>query len=207
MPSTDPPRSLTTTLAPRAASSSAWQRPRPPPAPVTMATLPSKRMVMAKAPSENLVRICWRALMAEGAGTVKPPALPRPRGPAASRFAGRSTTRYSSQPHTVQTITSAIGSAICTQCAPGPRRDRAAVRRSAAHQPGRLAHIDGIGPFAEPAHRRAAEGPGDQPAVEGHGQHHQHHRRHHPEIGGVVRPAGVVHRIEEQRRTPAPAPP
>ena len=37
-PSMEAPRSLTTTLAPRRASSSAWQRPRPPPAPVTIAT-------------------------------------------------------------------------------------------------------------------------------------------------------------------------
>src|SRR5215208_2113199 len=44
VPSVAPPRSLTTTLAPREASSSACSRPRPPPAPVTMATLPSKRM-------------------------------------------------------------------------------------------------------------------------------------------------------------------
>src|SRR5690606_5302045 len=43
-PSTDPPRSLTTTRAPRRASSSAYVRPRPPPAPVTMATRPSKVM-------------------------------------------------------------------------------------------------------------------------------------------------------------------
>ena len=43
-PSTDPPRSFTTTLAPRRASSSACCSPRPPPAPVTIATLPSKRM-------------------------------------------------------------------------------------------------------------------------------------------------------------------
>src|SRR5438309_3995447 len=36
-----PPRSLTTTRAPRRASSSAWQRPSPRPAPVTIATSPS----------------------------------------------------------------------------------------------------------------------------------------------------------------------
>ena len=40
VPSTPPPRSLTTTLAPRLANSMAWQRPMPPPAPVTAATLP-----------------------------------------------------------------------------------------------------------------------------------------------------------------------
>src|SRR3972149_3131557 len=42
-PSTVPPRSLITSLAPREASSMAWERPRPPPAPVMMATLPSNR--------------------------------------------------------------------------------------------------------------------------------------------------------------------
>src|SRR5690242_2988337 len=42
VPSTAPPRSLTTTCAPRRASSSAWLRPSPPPAPVTTATRPSK---------------------------------------------------------------------------------------------------------------------------------------------------------------------
>src|SRR6056297_1487244 len=40
------PRSLTTTFAPRFASSIAWQRPRPWPAPVTIATLPSYRIVI-----------------------------------------------------------------------------------------------------------------------------------------------------------------
>src|SRR5258708_18058490 len=43
-PSTETRRSLTTPRAPRRASSSACWRPRPPPEPVTMATLPSKRM-------------------------------------------------------------------------------------------------------------------------------------------------------------------
>ena len=41
VPSTEPPRSFTTTRAPRRASSSACERPRPPPAPVMIATLPS----------------------------------------------------------------------------------------------------------------------------------------------------------------------
>ena len=40
-PSSAPPRSFTTTSAPRFASSSACSRPSPPPAPVTIATLPS----------------------------------------------------------------------------------------------------------------------------------------------------------------------
>src|SRR5579872_2570315 len=54
-PSTAPPRSLTTTLAPRRASSSACWRPSPPPAPVTIATLPSKRMsAMASLPLSGL---------------------------------------------------------------------------------------------------------------------------------------------------------
>ncbi len=44
VPSSAPPRSLTTTLAPRRANSSAWARPSPPPAPVTMATLSLKEM-------------------------------------------------------------------------------------------------------------------------------------------------------------------
>ncbi|MPM37231.1 hypothetical protein SDC9_83838 [bioreactor metagenome] len=46
LPSTAPPRSFTTTLAPRAASASACCLPRPPPAPVTIATLPSKRIAI-----------------------------------------------------------------------------------------------------------------------------------------------------------------
>src|SRR5438309_4383805 len=41
-PSIEPPRSLTTTLAPRSPSSSAYARPMPRPAPVTTATRPSK---------------------------------------------------------------------------------------------------------------------------------------------------------------------
>src|SRR3954453_10260323 len=41
VPSTAPPRSFTTTNAPRAASRRACWRPSPPPAPVTIATLPS----------------------------------------------------------------------------------------------------------------------------------------------------------------------
>src|SRR6185503_4382965 len=45
VPSTVPPASLTSTFAPRAARPSAWQRPSPLPAPVTMATRSSKRMV------------------------------------------------------------------------------------------------------------------------------------------------------------------
>src|SRR5690606_12343120 len=42
-PVTEPPRSLTTTFAPCFASSSAWPRPIPWPAPVTIATLPSNK--------------------------------------------------------------------------------------------------------------------------------------------------------------------
>src|SRR4051812_7910537 len=50
VPSRLAPRSLTTTLAPRRASSSAYARPRPPPAPVTMATRPSKLIVICANP-------------------------------------------------------------------------------------------------------------------------------------------------------------
>src|SRR5450631_2776348 len=46
VPSRAPPKSLTTTLAPRLASPSACARPRPLPAPVTMATRPSNLIVM-----------------------------------------------------------------------------------------------------------------------------------------------------------------
>src|SRR6185312_1546092 len=46
VPSSAPPKSLTTTLAPRAASARACARPNPPPAPVTIATRLSKRIAM-----------------------------------------------------------------------------------------------------------------------------------------------------------------
>src|ERR687891_2317026 len=49
-PSTAPPRSLTTTCAPRAASSRAWARPRPLPAPVTTAARPSNPSSATPAP-------------------------------------------------------------------------------------------------------------------------------------------------------------
>jgi hypothetical protein len=49
-PSTAPPGSFTTTLAPRLASSSACARPNPLPAPVTMATRLSKRIVIPRSP-------------------------------------------------------------------------------------------------------------------------------------------------------------
>src|ERR1700757_1291211 len=41
----DPPRSLTTTAAPRRANSIAYRRPRPRPAPVTIATCPVKSII------------------------------------------------------------------------------------------------------------------------------------------------------------------
>ena len=44
-PWTEPPKSFTTTLAPRSANASAWLLPKPLPAPVTMATLPSKSLM------------------------------------------------------------------------------------------------------------------------------------------------------------------
>src|SRR5438105_14246390 len=47
------PRSLTTTLAPSRAKSSACSRPMPPPAPVTIATVLSRRPAMAAPPSEG----------------------------------------------------------------------------------------------------------------------------------------------------------
>src|SRR5262245_52360434 len=50
VPSRAPPKSLTTTLAPRLASPSACARPRPLPAPVTMATRPSNLIVMRRNP-------------------------------------------------------------------------------------------------------------------------------------------------------------
>src|SRR5436190_508729 len=50
LPSSVPPRSLTTTAAPRAASANACWRPRPPPAPVTIATRPSNRIVILCCP-------------------------------------------------------------------------------------------------------------------------------------------------------------
>src|SRR3954471_20703592 len=46
VPSRAPPKSLTTTFAPRLASPSACARPRPLPAPVTIATRPSNLIVM-----------------------------------------------------------------------------------------------------------------------------------------------------------------
>src|ERR1700737_1143314 len=49
-PSRAPPKSLTTTFAPRLANPSACARPRPLPAPVTMATRPSNLIVMSVIP-------------------------------------------------------------------------------------------------------------------------------------------------------------
>ena len=46
VPSRAPPKSLTTTLAPNLASDSAWDLPRPLAAPVTIATRPSKLILM-----------------------------------------------------------------------------------------------------------------------------------------------------------------
>src|SRR5271169_1566047 len=50
VPSREPPKSLTTTLAPRLASPSACARPRPLPAPVTIATRPSNLIAMSSVP-------------------------------------------------------------------------------------------------------------------------------------------------------------
>src|SRR5215469_4439923 len=65
LPSTAPPRSFTTTRAPRRASSSAWALPSPPPAPVTIATLPSNRMDMP-APPRSLANVDGRQRRAGG---------------------------------------------------------------------------------------------------------------------------------------------
>src|SRR5215472_8759957 len=57
-PSTAPPRSLTTTRAPWAASAIAWARPRPRPPPVTTATRPSQSLLIKplSSVSEQLLR-------------------------------------------------------------------------------------------------------------------------------------------------------
>src|SRR3954466_9770770 len=56
LPSRAPPKSLTTTLAPRLASPSACVRPSPLPAPVTMATRPSNLIVMRSSCHGNFLR-------------------------------------------------------------------------------------------------------------------------------------------------------
>ena len=109
MPSTAPPRSLTTTLAPRAASSSACLRPRPRPAPVTIATRPSKRssdipsphIAATHAPGDNpgvtqvvpLNRIALgrdpRSFPPPRGGTVLPAARPAAEPPGAANRGGR----------------------------------------------------------------------------------------------------------------------
>jgi hypothetical protein len=57
-PSTAPPKSLTTTLAPSLAASSAISRPMPPPEPVTSTTLSFSMFAMAVSPSRNPARGC-----------------------------------------------------------------------------------------------------------------------------------------------------
>src|ERR1700738_1892277 len=59
VPSRAPPKSLTTTLAPRLANPSACARPRPLPAPVTMATRPSNLIVMRKIPGCGFFHHAW----------------------------------------------------------------------------------------------------------------------------------------------------
>src|ERR1700750_982328 len=54
VPSRAPPKSLTTTFAPRLARPSACARPRPFPAPVTMATRPSNLIVMSWIPLSEI---------------------------------------------------------------------------------------------------------------------------------------------------------
>src|SRR5215213_9253864 len=70
VPSLAPPRSLTTTLAPREASSRACSRPRPPPAPVTIATLSSKRMSPITSPPNASMA---QALLGGRGGSELPP--------------------------------------------------------------------------------------------------------------------------------------
>src|ERR1700738_2590317 len=55
-PSRAPPKSLTTTFAPLLANPSACARPRPLPAPVTMATRPSNLIVMSVIPGCGVLR-------------------------------------------------------------------------------------------------------------------------------------------------------
>src|SRR4051794_7514526 len=60
-PSTLPPRSLTTTLAPLAARLSACSRPMPRPAPVTMATRPSHNLLMGHPSARHCLDDCERS--------------------------------------------------------------------------------------------------------------------------------------------------
>src|SRR5437660_2272269 len=61
-PSTAPPRSLTTTRAPCAASAIAWARPSPRPAPVTTATRPSQSLLIGAPSSVSVAEQLLRAL-------------------------------------------------------------------------------------------------------------------------------------------------
>ncbi|CAB4794108.1 unannotated protein [freshwater metagenome] len=58
-PSTFPPRSFTTTFAPSDAKRSACSRPRPPPAPVIIATRPSSAPICIL-PNDCRSHLCWR---------------------------------------------------------------------------------------------------------------------------------------------------
>src|SRR6476469_5015187 len=68
VPSTLPPRSLTTTLAPCLANDSACSRPMPRPAPVTMAILPSHSPLMAD-------HLAWRPLRRRNGRSVTLPTV------------------------------------------------------------------------------------------------------------------------------------
>ena len=69
-----PPRSLTTTFAPRDASSSACERPRPPPAPVTIATLPSNLSSAHRLPF-SFLRRCGAPAFASTVGKQRLPVV------------------------------------------------------------------------------------------------------------------------------------
>ena len=77
-PSALPPRSLTTTLPPSAAASSAISRPMPRPAPVTTTTLPSRHLFPPIAASFPSCFRCRRGLW-HGAGASVNARMPRPR--------------------------------------------------------------------------------------------------------------------------------
>src|SRR6201986_1676354 len=77
VPSSDPPRSLITTLAPNFARCRAWERPNQPPAPVTITTLSLNEMAMGfLAAYLGELRWCGDALRVKAAAEL----LPEPGG-------------------------------------------------------------------------------------------------------------------------------
>ena len=85
-PWSDPPRSLTTTLAPSAANSSAYSRPMPRPAPVMMAIRPSSAPMsstsLVSAPTGRAGAWSWPRTGRSAVGGVRVPDRGRPFGPA-----------------------------------------------------------------------------------------------------------------------------